>query len=238
MGTHGMGDLDPHVTQSAQTDDADLLPGAGAPVAQGRVGRDAGTEQGSDAGQIFLVMPDAQDKGLLDHDRLRIAAVGVLAAKERAVVGAGEAVVAILLLAVVTGRAMAATIDQAADPGEVADLELRHLVADGDHTADDLVTGNRRIEGVLPFVAGGVQVGMAHAAEQDLDPDVFRPGIATLDFVGSERAVFIYSSIGFGLDHDFSSIVGSRLRGIAWAGGVERVPLGRAHCKKDLCSTP
>ena len=215
-----------------------FLPGPGAPVTQGRVGCDAGTEQGSDAGQILLVMPDAQDKGLLDHDRLRIAAVGVLAAKERPVVGAGEAVVAILFLAVVTGRAMAATIDQAADPGEVADLELRYLIADGDHTADDLVTGNRRIEGVLPFVAGGVQVGMAHAAEQDLDPDIVRPGIATLDFVGSERALFIHSSIGFGLDHDFSSIVGSRLRGIAWADGVERVTLGRAHCKKDLCSTP
>ena len=32
MGTHGMGDLDPHVTQSAQADDADLLPGACTPV--------------------------------------------------------------------------------------------------------------------------------------------------------------------------------------------------------------
>ena len=214
MGTHGMGDLDPHVTQSAQTDDADLLTGAGTPVTQGRVGRDAGTEQGSDAGQILLVMPDAQDKGFLDHDRLRIAAVGVLAAKERAVVGAREAVVAILLLAVVTGRAMAATIDQAADTGEIADPELRHLVTDSDDAADDLVTGNRRVEGVLPFVTGRVQVGMAHAAEQDLDLNVFRTGIATFDFVRCECAALIDCGIGFGFDHDFSLFVGSRLRGL------------------------
>ena len=72
--------------------------------------------RGSHAGQVLLGMPDAQDEGFLDHDRLRIAAVGVLAAKERPVVGAGKAVVAILLLTVVTGRAMAAAIDQADRP--------------------------------------------------------------------------------------------------------------------------
>ena len=120
---------------------------------------------------------------------------------------------------------MAATIDQAADPGEIADLEIRHLVADGDDTADDLVTGNRRVEGVLPFVAGGVQVGMAHAAEQDLDLNVFRPGIATFDFVGRECAVLIHSGIGFGLDHDFSLFVGSRLR---WA--------NLAACSREVAS--
>ena len=102
VGTHGMGDLHPHVTQATQADDTDLLPRTGTPVAQGRVGRDTGTEQGRDTGQILLGMPDAQDKGLLDDDRLRIAAIGVLAAEERTVVGTGKTVVAILLLAIVT----------------------------------------------------------------------------------------------------------------------------------------
>ena len=57
--------------------------------------------RGATLARSLLGMPDAQDKGFLDDDRLRIAAVGVLAAKERAVVGAGKAVVAILLLAFV-----------------------------------------------------------------------------------------------------------------------------------------
>ena len=87
---------------------------------------------------------------------------------------------------------------------------------------------------------------MAHAAEQDLDTDVFRPGIATLDFVESERAVLIDSSIGFGLDHDFSLSVNSRARVRDRARGVTRnVPVaskeyplvGRA-AKKDLCAAP
>ena len=57
--------------------------------------------RGATLARSILRMPDAQDKGFLDDDRLRIAAEGVLTAKEGAVVGAGKAVVAILLLAVV-----------------------------------------------------------------------------------------------------------------------------------------
>ena len=61
-----MGDLYPHVTQSTQADDTDLLPRTGTPVAQGRERRDTGTEQGRNARQILLRMPDAQEKLVKD----------------------------------------------------------------------------------------------------------------------------------------------------------------------------
>src|SRR3712207_8185386 len=41
---------------------------------------------------------------------------------------------------------------------EVARLEVLHLRADLRHPADDLVPGDDRVDGVLPLVAGGVQV--------------------------------------------------------------------------------
>ena len=122
---------------------------------------------------------------------------------------------------------MAATIDQAADTGEIPDLEIRHLVTDSDDTADDLVTRNRRVERVLPFVTGRVQIGMAHAAEKNLDLNVVRPGIATFDFVRRECAALIDGGIGFGFDHDFSLFVDSRVRG-CWAGD--------ANCRQAMCS--
>jgi hypothetical protein len=68
---------------------------------------------------------------------------------------------------------VSAAIDHAADAGQVADLEIPYLVADGDDPADDLVARDRRIQRVLPLVARGVQVGVADAAEQDVDLDVF-----------------------------------------------------------------
>ena len=45
LGAHGVGELDGHVAEPAEADDGDLLAGAGAPVAQRRVGGDAGAQQ-------------------------------------------------------------------------------------------------------------------------------------------------------------------------------------------------
>ena len=46
VGAESVRELDAHVAQSAEADDADLLALGDAPVAHGRVGGDAGTEQG------------------------------------------------------------------------------------------------------------------------------------------------------------------------------------------------
>src|SRR5690606_40596595 len=64
-----------------------------------RVGGDAGAQQRRHGGELGFVMADLQHVLGIDHDLVGVAAVGVLAAEQRAVVGAGEAVLAVLLLA-------------------------------------------------------------------------------------------------------------------------------------------
>ena len=149
-------------------------------------------------------MADMQHEGFLDDDGLRVAAVGVFAAEQRAVVGTGEAVVAVLLLAFAAGRTMAAAVDHAADAGEVARLELADPATDGNDAADDLVTGHRRIKRVLPLVAGGVDVRMADAAIEDLDLHIVRARVAPFDLVGGQRAAGVEGRISLALDHGFS----------------------------------
>jgi hypothetical protein len=91
---------------------------------------------------------------------------------------------------------MAAGIDHAANAHGVAHLELGHFGADGRDMADDLVAGDHRIDGVVPFVARGVQVGMAHAAPGDGDRHVVRAGFAAGDREETERLVGGGSGIG------------------------------------------
>ena len=49
-------------------------------------------------------------------------------------------------------------VDDAADRGAVANLELAHAGADADDDADDLVAGDHRIDAHAPIVAGHVEV--------------------------------------------------------------------------------
>src|SRR3712207_2030655 len=106
-----------------------------------------------------------EDEAVLDHDPLRIASKGVTRRINcRAVVGGGEAVLAVLLQAVVTGEAPLAAVEHAADPDHVANLKPGGLAADRAHMAVDLVAGNARVEGPAPFRADGVEVRVADAA--------------------------------------------------------------------------
>ena len=66
-------------------------------------------------------------------------------------------------------------VDQAADGGEVAGLEFGDGGADLGDAADDFVAGDAGVDGghdAAPLVAGLVEVGVADAAEEDLDLDV------------------------------------------------------------------
>ena len=55
---------------------------------------------------------------------------------------------------------------------------LRAGVRDG---ADDLMAGHDGVDAVFPFVAGGVQVGVAHAAVEDVDLNVLRADVAAFE---------------------------------------------------------
>ena len=46
IGTHGVGNLDAHMAQTAESDNRHAFAGSRAPVVQRRVERDAGAEQG------------------------------------------------------------------------------------------------------------------------------------------------------------------------------------------------
>ena len=100
--------------EPAETDDADLLALGDAPVAQGRVRRDAGAEERRGAGEIEI-RRDAQDEALVDDDAVRVAAVGDAAeVLVGGVVGEGHVRAELLETGLALG-AGAVGIDQAAD---------------------------------------------------------------------------------------------------------------------------
>ncbi len=177
------------MAQPAETDDADLLALGNAPVAHGRVGRDSGAEKRRGSGEIE-VGGNAQDKALIDDDAVGVAAVGD--ASEVLVRGVvGESHVRAELLK--TGPAIGAGavgINQAADGGKVAGLELGDCGADLGDTADDLVAGNAWVDGghdAAPLVTDLVEVGVADAAEEDFDLNVVFGRIAPGDRGGGKR---------------------------------------------------
>jgi hypothetical protein len=66
-------------------------------------------------------------------------------------------------------------VNQAADCGKVAGLELGDCGADFGDTADDLMAGDAGIDSghhAAPLVTDGVQVGVADTAEQYFDLNV------------------------------------------------------------------
>ncbi len=171
-----------HVAQSAKTHHANFLAFGDAPVAHGRVGGDAGAEQRRGSGKIEI-RGNMQHKALIDHDAVGIAAIGdaaeVLIGE---VVGEGQ-VGAELFKAGLALGAGAIGIDHAADRGKVARLEFGDGGADVGDAADNLMAGNARVDGghdVAPLIADLVEIGVADAAEQDLD--------LTSCSVGSRRA--------------------------------------------------
>ena len=74
MGAHGVGQLDAHMPQSADANDADFLTRPDVPVAQRRVSRDARAQQRRDGGQLLFGMADAQHVALMNDDLLGVTA--------------------------------------------------------------------------------------------------------------------------------------------------------------------
>ena len=92
MRAEGVSELERHVAEAAEADDADLLAGAGAPVTQRRVGGDAGAEQRRGGGGVE-VGREGVDEVLGRDDVVGVAAVGALAVAADGVVGADGAAV-------------------------------------------------------------------------------------------------------------------------------------------------
>ena len=159
VGAEGFGKLHGHVTQAAEPDDADFLPGTDLPASKGGIGRDSCAQEGRRRRQVEIG-GHAQHKILRDNDALGVAAEGRRAqVLLNAPVGpAQHAAVAELLEARPATRAGAARIDEAADPDGVADLELGDAAADRAHRPHDLVAGNGRVLGEMPLIAREMKV--------------------------------------------------------------------------------
>src|SRR6266487_3232840 len=188
-----------HVPQSAETDHANFLVLGDAPVMHRGVGRDAGAEQRRDCGEIE-VGGDAQDKVFIDDDAFGVATVGHAPKVLVRRVEGEDHVRAELLKASLALWAGAVRIDHAADRDQVAGLVLGNCRADLGHTADDLVTGdNRVIRGheLAPLIADRMEIGVADAAEEDLDLHVAVSWIAALDLGGGQRRCGTGSGVSF-----------------------------------------
>ena len=187
-----------------------FLPLVDAPVAQRRVGRDAGAEQRRGAGEVE-VGRDAQDEVLVHDDAVGVAAVGdrrrlVLV---RRVVGERHVRAELLEPGLAVG-AGAVGIDQAADAGEVAGLEFGDGRSHLGDPADDLVARHARVNGrhdVVPLVAGLVKVGVADAAEENFDLHVAVGRIASRDRGGGQRRCRTGGGVGFNLIHNCVPVV-------------------------------
>jgi hypothetical protein len=103
-------------------------------------------------------MLDVQNKGFLDGYGLGIAAIGVFASENRAVISSGETVLTVLLLALMAGKAMAATVNHTSNCRKVPDPEVLDFAPGFGHSTDNLVSGHRRVNGVFPFIARGMQI--------------------------------------------------------------------------------
>lgn len=183
VGSEGPCEFYAHMSETAESDDPDFLARADLPMTERGIGRDAGAEQGRDSGEIEI-FGNAQCEVFIDHDIFGISAKGGAADKRfGSAVGENHAR-GELLVAGFAMRAIQIGSDHAADSGEITDFELRDFVADFFDSADNFMSWHRRIFGVVPFVSGEVDIGMADAAVKDLDLNIEIGHLAPRNRVG------------------------------------------------------
>ena len=128
-----------------------------------------------------------QDEFFIDDDLVGIATVSdATRLLVRTVVGAGKAGFALLLQALGATRASLAGVDHAADTDRHADFEIFHVATDLRDATDDFMTGDDRKYRAFPFGACSMQIGVADAAEEDVDGDIMRAWRASLEREGRQ----------------------------------------------------
>src|SRR5438105_3928178 len=250
VGSHRRGELDRHVAEPAEAHHADAVSLLGVPLAQRRIGGDAGAQKRRCAGRVEAGR-DFQRVSLRHDDLRRVTAVrGRGPVHLGTVVGPGGALLAELLEPAAARIALAAGVDETPHARGVAHLEPGHLLADLLDPADDLVPGNDREEsgsGTAPFVAHLVDVGVADPAEEDLDQHVVRPRLAALDDEGRQGTGLGSGSIRAGLHHRFVLRFRLRCRTTAsgcgrsvpyWPGRTPGTPPRLRATRAKRCRTP
>lgn len=112
---------------------------------------------------------------------------------------------------------MAATVDQAAHAGQVADLELRDGAAHRADATDDLVARHAGVGRHAPVTVREMDVRMADAAVEDVDPHILRLQRTALEGEGRKGLVRGMRRPGIGSGHRMSPRVG-----MGWGGEPRR----------------
>src|SRR5579862_359981 len=163
-----MGKLHAHVAESAESHHPYFLALANLPSTQGRVGCDSCAEQRSSSGER-QIRRDMQDESLVHDNTFGVAAVSHAAQVLVGGIKGEDHVRAEVLKSSAAFGTCAVRIDEAADRGEVAGLEVLHSRADFCDAPDNLMSRNDRVYGgheFAPLVARRVQVGVADATGQ------------------------------------------------------------------------
>ena len=126
VGTEGVGELDAHVAEATEADDADFFACEIAPATHGGVGGDAGAEQGGDAREA-QISGDAEDEVFIDHDAAGVAAVGDGggAVFVGGIVGEGGVRAELLEIGLALGTGLIG-VHEAADADDVAEFVFFH----------------------------------------------------------------------------------------------------------------
>src|SRR5690606_8009690 len=199
IGAHAYRQFHGHVPQTAQADHADTAAGPDIPGAQGRIGSDAGAQQGRRACQVQpLRYPEAE---LFAYDQMPgIPTLGELPCDAIAgAVGERAAVAAELLFAVVALITGHAAVDQASHGNMVADFVPGDLGTDRDDPPHDLVARHDGVITAAPVVTRRVQVGVTHPAIQDLHGNVVGAQFPALEFIRGEGGVWAVCGIANGV---------------------------------------
>ncbi len=155
-----------------------------------RIGGDSGAEQRRGRGEVHLV-GNFQHEGFVDDDAVGVAAISDSAEHlVFAVVGEGGNPLAVLFEAGAAVFAYAVRIHQAADGGEIAFLEFLHRLAGANHSANNFVARDARInrrQRLMPLIADLVKIGVANSTVENFDLHVLRTRLATFDGVRRER---------------------------------------------------
>lgn len=109
--------------------------------------------------------------------------------------------IAVLLEVAFTAWTTAAGVDHATDCHKVANFKIFHLFARCCNEAYNFVAGNKGIKSVLPLVARGMNVGMADPAIKNLDLNIVRPKISSINCKRTKWSRCALSGIAFYFIH-------------------------------------
>lgn len=96
---------------------------------------------------------------------------------------------------------MATAIDHAADTNKISNLVSGDVASHGGDSTDDLVPRYLGVRNRPPLPPHGMQVGVADAAEQDVDLDVVRADVSAVEGPGGQGARRIVSGYSSCRDH-------------------------------------